>query len=198
MGDYNRKGLWEMDVVNEDEQELIQKSMVGMRCLVCPYEPHFPRLNDRRAHIQSDRHVNRVRYIMRNRNSRFQRFVEAIQMYKEHDLGRRYIFSPNVKELVCQHVFERETGASSLTRAKRLCVRYRKEEPITLLEMALWRTACVLNPTEADKANMVHFCLCGGWKKHKQTHRNDKMISIVIECVLPFVNLNSVVIIHSS
>ena len=189
MGDYNRMHLWDIKVVNEDEQELLLKSMAGMRCLVCPFEPSFPRLNDRNAHLQSDPHINRVRYIMRKRQNRFQRFVETVQLYREHDLGRQFVFSTDVMELVCQHIFEVENGSNCLARAKRLCLRYKKEEPITLLEMALWRTACILNPSDNDKKNMIHFCLCGGWKKHKEARRNDKIISIIIECVLPFVGV---------
>jgi hypothetical protein len=188
MADYKSVDIWKVDAVAENVQHLAEKSMRGGECLICPSCPYMRFSIERTAHAQGDEHLDRVRYMINQRKLGFSNFVKAQRLFSQHG-HRSYIFTSKVQKLVFQYIFEDPSFSSTLDCAKRICIRYEREEPIAMLEMALWRTACILNPTKEDSQDMVHYCLCSGWKKNKNTHRHHSMIGIILKAVLPFVNI---------
>ena len=58
---------------------------------------------------------------------------------------------------------------------------------LALLELALWKAACILNPPEPlPHMTSVMFWISGGWKAQKVAMRHNEIITVVMENVIPF------------
>jgi hypothetical protein len=58
---------------------------------------------------------------------------------------------------------------------------------MALLELKLWKTACILYPAKPlPDMISVYFWMSGGWKSNKQSMRHHELITVVIENVMPF------------
>ena len=105
------------------------------------------------------------------------------------DLQRLGYVPELIKELFVKYYMDEKTKQSIYIEARRLCDSYVKNEPLVLLELALWKNACLIrNPTQdiTARGGMVHYLLCGGWKENKLASRHDQLIEIAITNVLPF------------
>jgi len=64
---------------------------------------------------------------------------------------------------------------------------HEKSERLSLLELAVWKTACILHPLEIPKDSLAFLCfLKVGWKANKERMRRSSSIAIVVQQVLPF------------
>jgi hypothetical protein len=58
---------------------------------------------------------------------------------------------------------------------------------LALLELKLWKTACILHPAKPLQDMVsVYFWMSGGWKSNKQSMRHHELITVVLENVMPF------------
>ena len=106
------------------------------------------------------------------------------------DLQRlRCVVPDSIKELFVKYCMDEGTKHTTCIQARQLCSSYMTKEPLVLLELALWKASCLCNPSQEGliaSGGMVHFFLCGGWKKNKTTSRHNQFIEIVLTNVLPF------------
>jgi len=88
----------------------------------------------------------------------------------------------------------RDDGARQelLKQATRLIQEYKRKEPFVLLELALWKAACLLHrPTDADHwfmRDVTSFLAWSkdGWKVNKGSTRSQLLIDTVMRNVKPF------------
>ena len=104
------------------------------------------------------------------------------------------IIPDSIKELFAKYFMDKGTKHTICIEARQLCNSYIKKEPLVLLELALWKTACLCNPSSQEDftaSGMVQFFLLGGWKKNKTTSRHNQLIEIVLTNVLPFLGFRN-------
>jgi hypothetical protein len=94
----------------------------------------------------------------------------------------------SIKILLGKYIID-DGDEDSIHEATKICHRYFKQEPIVILELALLKVACLLNPPLRDGIDFIHYCVCGGWKQYKSNMRHDSMIDIVITNVLPYLGI---------
>lgn len=71
-----------------------------------------------------------------------------------------------------------------------LCERYKQQETLVVLELALWKAACFLNaPAYVNADSMLAYFFRDGWKNNKTASRHDPLIGSVIANVLNFLEL---------
>ena len=108
----------------------------------------------------------------------------------KYDLQRLgYAIPDSIKELFVKYFMDEGTNQTYWIEARQLCDSYMTKEPLVLLELALWKNACLCNPSSQEDftaSGMVQFFLCGGWKKNKTASRHNQLIEIVLTNVLPF------------
>jgi hypothetical protein len=99
----------------------------------------------------------------------------------------------SIKELFVKYCMDEGTKQTICIKSRRLCDSYMEKEPLVLLELALCKNACLRDPTQDDitASDMVHYLLCGGWKKNKLASRHDQLIEIVITNVLQFLGFRN-------
>ena len=110
------------------------------------------------------------------------------------------IIPDSIKELFAKYFMDKGTKHTICIEARQLCNSYMTKEPLVLLELALWKTACLCNPSQEDftASGMAQFFLCGGWKKNKTTSRHNQLIEIVLTNVLPFLGFRKIKIANST
>jgi len=80
--------------------------------------------------------------------------------------------------------------ADVLEEARILHGKYKKQEQLVVLELTLWKAACILHPPENAKHVLALYqFFSGDWKAKKEAMRRDRLIGCVIENVLPFLDL---------
>ena len=91
----------------------------------------------------------------------------------------RYVYHPE------KNPYEK---TALLKQAERAIQQTKRNEPYVLLELALWKAACILHPPEGRIRDATSFFTwaSGGWKANKGAMRHDAMIGSVIENVMPF------------
>jgi hypothetical protein len=120
-------------------------------------------------------------YILK-RSDRIKNLVEADKINMEM---KRYGSPKPVKELLDEYLFE---DSNNLQKAKELCLFYKAQEPVVLLELVLWKNACFLNHARGT-VDVVNYFVGGGWKSHKEANRHNALIETVVERVVPFLGL---------
>jgi hypothetical protein len=66
--------------------------------------------------------------------------------------------------------------------------RFKWDAGLVSLELSLWKTACLPKPpghVTTDVTSFMRWCQCG-WKENKCAMRNDKLITVVMEPIVPF------------
>jgi len=109
-------------------------------------EPFFyMNRNMMRSHLEDPDHLQRARDHLEEREGHLRRFFAAYQLR----LKIRKCGSPEpVRDLLYRYAFE---GEEVLSKARRLYQKYEKYEPVVLLELALWKSACILyDPHDND------------------------------------------------
>jgi hypothetical protein len=67
---------------------------------------------------------------------------------------------------------------------------YKWQLTVMLLELAVWKYACITTPPAlmTSITNALFWVASDGWKKNKAAARRHKMISVVMENVIPFLD----------
>jgi hypothetical protein len=84
---------------------------------------------------------------------------------------------------------DRTLATQRMVEAEALIQKYEGMERIALLELAIWKAVCIVNPDSTIARNDYHFWqewAREGWKCSKSTMRKANAIAIIMTAVLPF------------
>mmetsp|Transcript_33675 Transcript_33675/g.34165 ORF Transcript_33675/g.34165 Transcript_33675/m.34165 type:complete len:230 (-) Transcript_33675:76-765(-) len=101
----------------------------------------------------------------------------------KYNLNRLGISPPEpIKTLILKSFFEEDP--TYMHEAQKLVLDYERLEPLVILELALWKASCLINPPKY--VDPINYFARSGWKKTKKTFRHDPLIGIVIPNVISF------------
>jgi hypothetical protein len=107
----------------------------------------------------------------------------------EMQLPRLYLpsWQMHVKSLLLDALLDKDGSESTMGRAETALRRYELRERLALLELAVWKAGCKVNPPDAVKDALSHrYWWTEGWKASKQSMRSCPAIHVVVTNVLPF------------
>jgi hypothetical protein len=156
----------------------------GYECRMCNNNPKHIKTRDECAvHVNDPIHVQRAQTLVSNRDAKIERFRETLRFDKDlHDFGR----PAEIESMICRYVFQ---GGIKLDSIEKISKDFRRSEPLVLLELVLWKTACMFYPPSPlvdPLANAMWFSR--DWKSSKKAMRRHQMICIV-PLVAPFLGL---------
>lgn len=83
----------------------------------------------------------------------------------------------------------KEPGADSLEELLPHVRRFKRNAALSLLELKLWKTACLLNPPRVlSDMTSFFFWMDSGWKMNKAAMRHHELITVVMDNVVPFLD----------
>jgi hypothetical protein len=141
---------------------------------------------NRNAHLNDPLHVQRAQAAVAARNAIHARFLDVLRFGKDlRDFG-----SPvAMKSMICDYIFQPTVSGintPSLNMIKKLSASLRRNEPLVLLELALWKAACMIHPPSplSDPESYLLW-INGGWKSHKTAMRSHAW-TLIVSYVAPF------------
>jgi hypothetical protein len=146
-------------------------------------------VSDVAQHNQDPYHLQRQMILLRGQEVACEKLRRASEMARKLEAARApdsmrmrlslYLFSPSLSSLVRED--------SILRKIEDDLKRYQKNEPLTLLELAVWKAACIARRKD-DPASYYAAVEWWrrGWKVNKVVARRDSMIEIVLKNVVPF------------
>jgi hypothetical protein len=184
--------IWIVDEACEDKTVLARKlhhdyyDKDHYECGLC--RSGFIYNNDtfRANHEKGLEHQHKAEELLTKRSARYKRFIASDRLRIRM---RRFGSPESMKTLLWQNAVEK-SSSTVIDRAARMCVRYEKKEPLVMLELALWKACCFLNPPRDPNEGMDYY-LHGGWKRAKANNRSDPLIGSVMVNVLPFLGMGS-------
>lgn len=177
-------------------QFLLNQSVVvyGRHCLVCKED--FEKPDDYYCHTRTLEHQQRVRQLRTE-----QQLIRSV-LNKQQRV--QSFFEPRISILSCPdwkktlradlYMFLNEEGPASTreTAAVQTLEHFEHLERVALLEQAVWRSVCQLNPAYTTSDPMYNFqWFQQGWKDRKEEMRHSSSIGIVVKSVLPFLGQDS-------
>jgi hypothetical protein len=158
------------------------------RCSLCAWECRRPDTSeDAQKHADSKNHLKKVKEI----NEALTQYMSlSSDIHKlvvetcDHQPGPKlhaqmllYLFNETAKRF----------DPSSLSQIRTLVERLKQDTRLVLLELTLWKSACILNPKEPFKDVLSTILwVSNGWKANKVAMRHHGMVNVVIENVVPF------------
>ena len=151
-----------------------------VKCPVCPgntWCEHHKNDATHTENINSGNSAARL-YLSRSKNAqKFRADIEGSQAENDpiHSQILSYLFED-------EHLWAYEKLVAQVER-------FRWKIVLSLLELKLWKTACILYPPHASKdVTDVLFWMKYGWKANKAAMRHHECITVVMENVIPFLD----------
>jgi hypothetical protein len=147
------------------------------------------------AHFSSDRHQTKVRAVSASQKKLRDGLRETSEMYKKAEsiVGKQLpcLYLPSwqmhVKSLLLDALLDKDGSKSAMGPVEKTLRRYELRERLALLELAVWKAGCKMNPPDAVKDALAHrYWWTEGWKASKQSMRSCPAIHVVVTNVLPF------------
>mmetsp|Transcript_15428 Transcript_15428/g.16687 ORF Transcript_15428/g.16687 Transcript_15428/m.16687 type:complete len:206 (+) Transcript_15428:75-692(+) len=194
-GDY--KNVWHFGEIkgsghmqNNGMEYMNLENFSKYRCLLCG-DVEWTIGGNSSNHRMSKNHTMRVRELKLKQTSRIEQFKKLDGGKFQYDLQRFGFVPESIKMLLDEWLIMKDKPEIISGEIERVCSWYQQQEPLVQLELVLWKNACLHNfeilPTGG--IDPFNYFLLGGWKENKAASRRDRMISIVITNVLPFLDM---------
>jgi hypothetical protein len=119
--------------------------------------------------------------------------VETFQCHIKHDAMCPRIeklghvdWQDKVRANLCLYLGSIGKDKAAFTRAVNDIFKYEHMERISLLELGVWKAACILDKDESKKIHEMMEWVNHGWKQNKTRLRHSTATTVIVESVLGF------------
>lgn len=140
----------------------------------------------RTAHEKDDHHQLHVDAYLEAKSAFLRKVSQAKEVHRRTKEAGLY-YPATIAANLFYYVFESRDERQYLEKANQLLERAIVVEPLVVLELAVWRAACLLHPPMPLKDLSDHIAwIDHGWKAEKARRRHDAMVEVVLKNVAPF------------
>ena len=158
-------------------------------CALC--QAHVVGKRDQDTHETLPQHKRALQELLR-RTRRFLQVRDAARNLPEQmdeQLSPHGPWQGKIYEIIGRTAMDADPATSVIQDAHKLLRQYQHWERISLLELAVWKFAC-LNSMDDENGNTSFLewsrWYASGWKQHKKRHYRCDQVVIVMKAIVPF------------